>query len=62
MFFDQLKFLRPVMATTKIRDSISTQNNNLDDSVSLLQSEPPEKKTLKTTIAERKSELLTRCM
>ena len=29
MFYEQLKFLRPVMATTKSRDSTSTQNNDL---------------------------------
>ena len=62
MFYEQLEFLRPVMATTKSRDSISTQNNDLDDSVSLPENEPPlKKKTLKTTIALRKLELLTRC-
>ena len=44
MFYEQLKFLRPVMATTKSRDSISTQNNDLDDSVSLPENEPPLKK------------------
>ena len=61
MFYEQLKFLRPVMATTKSRDSISTKNNDLDDSVSLPENEPPLKKwTLKTTIAERKLELLAR--
>ena len=51
------------MSTTKSRNSISTQNNDLDDSVSLPENEPPlkKKKTLKTTIAERKFEPLTRC-
>ena len=45
----------------KSRDSISTQNNDLDDSVSLTENEPPlKKKTLKTIITERKLELLTR--
>ena len=59
---EQLKFLRPVMATTKSWDRISTQNNDLDDSVSLPENEPPlNEKTLKTTIVERKLELLTRC-
>ena len=62
MFFEQLKFLRPVMTTIKSRDSISTQNNDLDDSFSLLENESPlKKKALKATIAERKLELLTRC-
>ena len=28
IFHEQVKFLRPVMATTKSRDSISTQNND----------------------------------
>ena len=60
--YEQLKFLRPVMATTKSRDSISTQNNDLDDSVSLPDDEPPlKKKSLKTTIAERRLELLAIC-
>ena len=47
----------------KSRDSISTQNKDLDDSVSLPKNEPPlkKKKTLKTTITEGKLELLTRC-
>ena len=50
------------MVTTKSWDSISTQNNDLDDSVSLVENELPlKKKTLKTTIAERKLDLLTRC-
>ena len=44
--YEQLKFVRPVMPTTKSRDSISTQNNDLDDSVSLLENEPPLKKRL----------------
>ena len=38
MFYEHLKFLRPVIATTKNRDSISTQNHDLDfnkDSFSL---------------------------
>ena len=62
MFYEQLKFLRPVIATTKSRDSISTQNNDLDDSVSLLENETPlKKKNLKTIIAEGKLELLKRC-
>ena len=43
---EQLKFLRPVMATTKSRDRISTQNNDLDDSVSLPENELPLKKRL----------------
>ena len=46
MFFEQLKFIRPVMATTKSRDSVSTQNNDLDDSVSLPENETPLKKRL----------------
>ena len=55
-------FLRPVMATTKIQDSISTQSNDLVYSVSLTENEPPLKlKALKSTITERKLELLTRC-
>ena len=59
--YEQLKFLRPVMAATKSSDSISAQNNDLDDSVSLPENEPPvKKKILKTNIAERKLELLTR--
>ena len=33
MFYEQLKFLRPVMATAKSRHGISTQNNGLHDSV-----------------------------
>ena len=51
------------MATTKSRDSISTQYNDLDDPVSLPENEPPlkKKKNLKTAIAKRKLELLTRC-
>ena len=50
------------MVTTKSWDSISTQNNDLDDSVSLVENELPlKKKTLKTTIAERKLDLLRRC-
>ena len=63
VFYEQLKFyvLWPVIATTKSWDSIITQNKDLDDSVSLLENEPPlKKKTLKTTIAERKIELLTK--
>ena len=44
MFYEQLKFLRPVMTTTKIRDSISTHSNDLDDPVSLPENEPPLKK------------------
>ena len=32
------------MSTTKSRNSISTQNNDLDDSVSLPENEPPLKK------------------
>ena len=39
-------FLRPVMATTKIQGSISSQNNNFDDSVSLPGSETNLKKRL----------------
>ena len=46
MCYEQLKFLRPAMATTKSLDSISTQNNDLDDSVSLPGNEPPLKKRL----------------
>ena len=46
MFYEQLKFLRPVMATIKIRDSISTQNNGLNDSVSFPENEAPLKKRL----------------
>ena len=62
IFYKQLKFLRPVMATTRSRNSIRTQNNDLDDFVSFPENEPPLKKeTLKTTIAERKLEMLTRC-
>ena len=62
MSYEQLKFLRPVMATTKSQDSISSRNNHLDDSISLSENEPPLiKKTLKTTIAVRKLELLTSC-
>ena len=42
------------MATTKSRDSISTQNNDWDISVSLPENEPPlKKKTLKAAIAEK---------
>ena len=41
MFYEQLKFLWPVMATAKRWNSISTQNNNLDDSVSFPENEPP---------------------
>ena len=40
MFYEQLRLLRPVMVTTKNRDSISTQNNDLGDSVSLAEKEP----------------------
>ena len=62
MFYEQLKFLGPVMATSKSWDSISTQNNDSDDSVSLPENELPlQKKAPKTTIAERKLELLKRC-
>ena len=43
---EQLKFLRPVMVTTKSWDRISTQNNDLDDSVSLPENELPLKKRL----------------
>ena len=50
------------MTTAKVCDRISTQNNDLDYSVSLPENVPPlKKKTLKTTIAKRKLELLTRC-
>ena len=62
MFYEQLKFLRPAMATAKSRESISTQNNDLDNSVSLPENEPSlKKKSLKSTTAKRKLELLTRC-
>ena len=44
VFYEQLKFLRPPMPTTKGRVSISTQNSNLDDSVSLPENEPLLKK------------------
>ena len=47
IFHEQVKFLRPVMARTKSRDSISTQNNDLDDSVSLPENQPPPKKKKK---------------
>ena len=51
------------MVTTKSWDSISTQNNDLDDSISRVENELPlKKRTLKTTIAERKLDLLTRCV
>ena len=33
MFYEQVKFLRPVMATAKSRHGISTQSNGLHDSV-----------------------------
>ena len=46
MFYEQLNFLRAVIATTKRRDNISTQNNDLDGSASLLENEPPPKKRL----------------
>ena len=46
MFYEQLSFLRAVIATAKSRDSISTQNNDLDGSASLLENEPPLKKRL----------------
>ena len=36
MFYEQFRPLRPVMATTKSQDSISTRNKDLDDSVSFL--------------------------
>ena len=40
MFYEQLNFLRAVIPTTKSRDSISTQNNDLDGSASVLENEP----------------------
>ena len=36
MFYEQFRPLRPVMATTKSQDSVSTRNKDLDDSVSFL--------------------------
>ena len=47
MFYEQLEFLRPVMALTKSWDSISTQKSDLDDSVSLPENELPLKKDSK---------------
>ena len=46
MFYEKLKFLRPVMAITKNQDSISTQKNDLDDSFSLQENESHLKKSL----------------
>ena len=56
MFYEQLKFLRAVTATTKSRDSISTQKKKtIWMLVSLLENEPPLKtSTRKTTIAKGK--------
>ena len=54
MFYGQLKFLRPEKVTTKSRDSISTQNNDLDGSVSLPKKEPLLKKDSKNYHYQKK--------
>ena len=57
IFCEQLKLLRPLIVTTKSQESISTQNNDFNDSVSLPENEPVlKRKPLKTIIAERKLE------
>ena len=47
IFCEQLKLLRPLIVTTKSQESISTQNNDFNDSVSLPERTCSEKKASK---------------
>ena len=56
-------FLQPVLPSAKSRYSIGSTESDLECSISILENElPPKKTTLKKSIADRKLELLSKCI